>query len=117
MYLDKKVALCYNIDMKYNEKKTPHYNINLIKELIRQRKYQIRKIALENAMCDFDLKHKDIISYVLNIENSYFYKSMTSEYDNKLWQDVYHVPIGKDIAYVKLQIVSDESVVIQFKRK
>lgn len=28
---------------------------------------------------------------------------MTSEYDNKLWQDVYHVPIGKEIAYVKLQ--------------
>lgn len=66
-------------------------------------------------MCD--LKYRDIISYVLNIENSYFYKSMTSEHDNKLWQDVYHVPIGKEIAYVKLQIVSDESVVIQFKRK
>ena len=42
---------------------------------------------------------------------------MTSEYDNKLWQDVYYVPIGKEIAYVQLQIVSDESVVIQFKRK
>lgn len=66
-------------------------------------------------MCD--LKYRDIISYVLNIENSYFYKSMTFEYDNKLWQDVYHVPIGKEIAYVKLQIVLDESVVIQFKRK
>lgn len=42
---------------------------------------------------------------------------MASEYDNKLWQDVYHVPTGKEIAYVKLQIVSDESVVIQLKRK
>lgn len=66
-------------------------------------------------MCD--LKYRDIISYVLNIENSYFYKSMTSEYDNKLWQDVYYVPIGKEIAYVQLQIVSDEGVVIQFKKK
>lgn len=111
------VALCYNINMKHNEKRVPHYNLKFIKELIQQRKYLIRKIAIENALCDFDLKHKDIISYVLNIENSYFYKSMTSEYDNKLWQDVYHVPIGKEIAYVKLQIVSDESVVIQFKRK
>ena len=66
-------------------------------------------------MCD--LKYRDIISYVLNIENSYFYKSMTSEYDNKLWQDVYYVPIGKEIAYVQLQIVSDEGVVLQFKKK
>lgn len=103
--------------MKYNKKKTPQYNLTLIKNLIQQRKYQISKIAIDNAMCDFDLKPKEIIKYVLQIENSHFYKSMTSERDNRIWQDVYHVPIGKNIAYVKLQIVSDESVVIQFKRK
>lgn len=103
--------------MKYNEKKTPQYSLELIKELIQQRKYQICKIAVENAMCDFDLIPKEILKYILQIDNSHFYKSMTSQYDNKLWQDVYHIPIGKDMAYVKLQIVSEESVVIQFKRK
>lgn len=103
--------------MKYNEKKIPQYSLELIKELIQQRKYQIRKIAIENAMCDFDLNPKELLKYVFKIENAHFYKSMTSQYDNKLWQDVYHIPIGKDTAYVKLQIASDESVVIQFKRK
>lgn len=103
--------------MKYNEKKTPQYNLIIIKNLIQQRKYQIRKIAIDNAMCDFDLRPKEMLKYVLQIENSHFYKSMTSERDNRIWQDVYHVPINKDTAYVKLQIVLDESVVIQFKRK
>ena len=103
--------------MKYNEKKTPQYDLTYIKTLIRKRKFQIRKIAIENAMCDFDLSPKDLLDYVLKIESSYFYKSMTSQYDNKIWQDVYHIPIGKDTAYVKLQIASDESVIIQFKRK
>lgn len=103
--------------MVYNKKNTPHYSLELVKELIQQRKYQIRKIAIENAMCDFDLNHKELLEHVLEIEKFHFYKSMTSQYDNTLWQDVYHIPIGKDTAYVKLQIVSDKSVVIQFKRK
>lgn len=103
--------------MKYNEKRVPHYSLKLIKELIKQRKYFIRKIAIDNAICDFGINCKELLEYVLQIEENYFYKSMTSQYDNKLWQDVYHVPIEQDIAYVKLQIVSDESVVIQFKRK
>lgn len=103
--------------MKHNEKKTPQYSLADIKDLIHKRKYQIRKIAIDNAMCDFDLRPKEMLKYVLQIEKSHFYKSMTSQYDNKLWQDVYHIPLGKDTAYVKLQIVSNESVVIQFKRK
>ena len=103
--------------MKYNEKRIPHYKLDLIKKLIQQRKYQISKTAIENALCDFGFTYKDLITQVLRIESSYFYKSMTTEHDNKLWQDVYHVPINKSYAYVKLQIVSDESVVIQFKRK
>ena len=61
MDLDKIVALCYNVNMKHNEKRVPHYNLKLIKELIQQRKYLIRKIAIENALCDFDLKYRDII--------------------------------------------------------
>lgn len=103
--------------MKHNEKRTPQYSLNEIKTYIEQRKFQIRKIAIDNAICDFDIRPKEILAYVLKIENSHFYKSMTSQYNNKIWQDVYHLPIGKDIAYVKLQIDSDESVIIQFKRK
>lgn len=103
--------------MVYNEKKTPHYKLSLIKNLISQKKYQITHTAINNAMCDFNINAEEILSHILQIENSCFYKSMTSEYDNKIWQDVYHLKVGKYVAYIKLQIVSDEGVIIQFKRK
>ena len=110
------VALCYNINMQ-NEKRVPHYDLNLIKELIKQKKYFITKIAQDNARLDFDLNIKQIIRNIMNLSNACFYKSMTSIYDHTIWQDVYHLNIDKDIAYIKLQIVSEKSVIIQFKRK
>ena len=103
--------------MKHNEKRTPHYDLALIKTLIQENRYIITHTALDNARCDFDLKAKDMISEILKLDNNCFYKSMTSKYDYKIWQDVYHLHINKDIAYIKLQIVSNKSVVIQFKRK
>lgn len=110
------VALCYNIDMQ-NKKRVPHYDLNLIKELINLKKYKITKTAQDGARLDFDLNTKQVIQYILSLTNACFYKSMTSIYDHKIWQDVYHLSIDKDVAYIKLQIVSEESVIIQFKRK
>ena len=103
--------------MNTNEKRTPHYSLDLIKVLIQENKYTITRTALDNARCDFDLKSKEVINEILKLNSSCFYKSMTSNYDYKIWQDVYHLQISKDIAYIKLQIVSNKSVVIQFKRK
>ena len=103
--------------IKYNEKKAPSYKLDTIKSLIKERKYSITKTATDNAMCDFGLTPKEILCCILKMENSNFYKSMTSEYDNHTWQDVYHVRIEKELAYIKLQILEDKSVIISFKRK
>ena len=100
-----------------NEKRAPHYDLNLIKELISKKKYLITKTAQDNARLDFDLNNKQVVQYILNLNNACFYKSMTSIYDHTVWQDVYHLSIDKDIAYIKLQIKSEKSVIIQFKRK
>ena len=110
------VALCYNINMQ-NEKRVPNYSLARIKNLIEQREYIITKLAQDNARLDFDLSEKEIISYILTLDNTHFYKSMTSIYDYTVWQDVYHLDINKETAYIKLQIVSEKSVIIQFKRK
>jgi len=47
-----------------------------------------------------------------------FYKSMTTHAASQVWQDVYHrvVPGGK-VAYVKVTLRIDGSIVIQFKEK
>ncbi len=103
--------------MDQNEKRVPHYNLEKIKKLIEEKKYCITKIAQDNARIDFDLTVAEVIKYILTLDNTCFYKSMTSIYDNKIWQDVYHLSISKDTAYIKLQIISENSVIIQFKRK
>ena len=47
-----------------------------------------------------------------------FYKSMTTHAASQLWQDVYHVvTLNGKVAYVKVTLRVDGSIVIQFKEK
>ena len=49
-----------------------------------------------------------------------FYKSMTTNADHRVWQDVYHVPVPDEdmVLYVKLQAdVITEFRVMSFKEK
>lgn len=84
--------------MKQNEKRVPHYDLEKIKKLIKDKKYTITKIAQDNARIDFDLTVKDVVRYIQTLDKACFYKSMTSIYNNKIWQDVYHLNINKGIA-------------------
>jgi len=44
-----------------------------------------------------------------------FYKSMTTLHDSTRWQDVYRPVLNGVEAYVKVQILDDNTVVISFK--
>lgn len=101
----------------HNEKRVPHYSLVKIQKLIAENKYTITHLAQDNARLDFDLTPDEVVRFILTLNNTHFYKSMTSVYDYTVWQDVYHLDINKSIAYIKLQIISEESVIIQFKRK
>lgn len=48
-----------------------------------------------------------------------FYKSMTSHWDSRRWQDVYHVPAGRDLTiYLKFtDNIVTEFVVLSFKER
>jgi motility quorum-sensing regulator/GCU-specific mRNA interferase toxin len=47
-----------------------------------------------------------------------FYKSMTTFADHRVWQDVYHVPVGDLLLYMKFQAdVVTEFTVMSFKEK
>lgn len=104
--------------MKHNAKKTPHYNLERIKDLIKQNHYITTQTAIENAKNDFNINPMIIPKKILELTNLHFYKSMTCDTNNKIWQDVYHLPVNKlSTAYIKLQIKEDKnSVIIQFKR-
>jgi hypothetical protein len=60
----------------------------------------------------------DIYNTILLLESEHLYKSMKSEKNPLLWQDVYHyADEDADIVlYIKLQI-NKKAVVISFKQK
>lgn len=99
------------------EKKKPHYNLEQVNNLIKLNRVRITYKATEMAELDFGLTEKDIIKQVLGLSPQDFYKSMTSYKNHKIWQDVYHKQIKQQKAYVKLQIVDETTVIIQFKEK
>jgi motility quorum-sensing regulator/GCU-specific mRNA interferase toxin len=87
-----------------------------VKELIRQGSYRATRTALACAARDFGfVESGNLAECVLALEPKHFYKSMTAIHDNTLWQDVYHQPVGEMLAYVKVQILSDNTVIISFK--
>ncbi|MBF0106311.1 MAG: type II toxin-antitoxin system MqsR family toxin [Deltaproteobacteria bacterium] len=99
------------------EKKKRHYSLSLIKEFVSNGNWQPSWTALKKAREQFDFVKKDIEHVVLNLETSDFYKSMTSHDDSTVWQDVYRPFIGDTQAYIKLSIIDNATLLIQFKRK
>ena len=67
---------------------------------------------------DMGLSEAEALQVLLSLRKTMLYKSMTTHADHRVWQDVYHAPtpIGK-IAYIKLTLRSDDTVVIQFKER
>lgn len=63
------------------------------------------------------LSESDGLSIVLGLQQGMLYKSMTTQADSTIWQDVYYAPCqnGKT-AYIKVTI-QDGATVIQFKEK
>ncbi len=52
------------------------------------------------------------------MERRHFFKSMTSYRDNRVWQDVYHVPSKAGLLYVKFTADAvTEFVLLSFKEK
>ena len=95
------------------EKFVPTYNL----EEFKKSDFKITTTAKKNAAeLGFDLENiHDIVS---TMENKQFYKSMTSYANHKIWQDVYHVPCGNLILYVKFtQNVISEFTLLSFKEK
>lgn len=97
-------------------KNTPHYDLQEIKSLIVAGDVFIT----ESARCDADyigMTVDDISTTILSLEPHNLYKSMKSDKNPLLWQDVYHYS-DEDIdmmLYIKLQI-NKNATVVSFKQ-
>lgn len=95
------------------EKFSPSYSLTEFK----QSQFRITVTAKKNAI-DLGFDIDGIKEVVSTMELKYFYKSMTSYANHKVWQDVYHVPFENMILYVKFtQNVISEFTLLSFKEK
>jgi motility quorum-sensing regulator/GCU-specific mRNA interferase toxin len=100
------------------EKRKPHYDLAAVKTAVQLRGADaFTATALIGAQA-MGLDSAQAISVVCAMTRAVFYKSMTTHAASQVWQDVYHplAPNGK-VAYVKVTLRVDGSIVIQFKEK
>ena len=95
------------------EKFNPSYSLTEFKSS----NYSITKTAKITAK-DLGFDMNGINEVISTMELKHFYKSMTSYANHKIWQDVYHVPYGDLILYIKFtQNVISEFTLLSFKEK
>ena len=99
------------------EKRKAHYDLNNVKEIVAKRGMDaFTRTAKDNARL-MGLDGQAALDVVARLQQGMLFKSMTSNADSQVWQDVYHVPCQNGItAYVKVTIQAGATV-IQFKEK
>ena len=100
------------------EKRKPHHDLAAVKFAVQQRGVDaFTATALVGAQA-MGLDSAGAIDVVCAMTRADFCKSMTTHAASQVWQDVYHcvTPNGK-VAYVKVTLRVDGSIVIQFKEK
>lgn len=99
------------------EKRKPHYPLSEIQAIAATAgMHAFTQTARANSLL-MGLTDAQALAVVVSLSASMFFKSMTTERNSRVWQDVYHAPCpnGKK-AYVKLTLQAG-AVVIQFKEK
>lgn len=99
------------------EKLKAHYSLQEVQEIVAREGGRSFTFTAQRGAESMGLSRAEAVAVVLALTGSMLYKSMTTNSDNKVWQDVYHAPCPNEkIAYIKLT-VQDGAVVIQFKEK
>jgi motility quorum-sensing regulator / GCU-specific mRNA interferase toxin len=95
------------------EKGTPHCKLSVVKALIEAGKVRSTMSALAGGAAlgfDFD----GIVGVVMALNPADFYKSMTTQADHRVWQDVYRPATLAGEVYLKLTVI-DDVLIVSFK--
>jgi motility quorum-sensing regulator/GCU-specific mRNA interferase toxin len=95
------------------EKRTPHRPLSVVKTLIQEGKVRSTYTALAGGAAlgfDFD----GIVAVVMALVPKDFYKSMTTNADHRIWQDVYRPVTKAGAVYLKLTVI-DDVLIVSFK--
>jgi len=99
------------------EKLKPHYDLSTVQSAVRLRGADAFTATALIGAQTMGLEIAQAIEVVCSMSRSDFYKSMTTHASSQIWQDVYHPETPAGIAYVKITLRHDGSIVIQFKEK
>ncbi len=95
------------------EKRSPHYKLHLVKELVEAGTVRPTHTARTSAaLLGFDFE--GMIAVVASLTMKDFYKSMTTYADHRIWQDVYHPRTSAGSIYLKLTVI-EEVLIVSFK--
>ncbi|MDH5528268.1 MAG: type II toxin-antitoxin system MqsR family toxin [Nitrospirota bacterium] len=95
------------------EKRKPHCALPAIRAMVEAGKVRSTWSALSGGAAlgfDFD----GMVDVVRSLTPADFYKSMTTDADHRVWQDVYRptTPVGE--VYLKLTVI-DDVLIVSFK--
>jgi motility quorum-sensing regulator/GCU-specific mRNA interferase toxin len=91
-------------------KTNTHHDLEEIKQAFSSGNGLFTGVAIRDA-ADLGYGTPEILAVIRTIEKGHFYKSMTSHYDAKIWQDVYNVPDAGKTLYVKF---TDNGTLVEF---
>ncbi|GLO15691.1 hypothetical protein PPUJ20028_42770 [Pseudomonas putida] len=90
------------------EKRTPHCPLERVKALTAARRISPTGAALRGA------KYPGMLEVIASLKRTDFYKSMTSQMDHRVWQDVYRPLTAIGYVYLKVSVV-DDVLIVSFK--
>jgi motility quorum-sensing regulator/GCU-specific mRNA interferase toxin len=97
------------------EKGTPHCKLSVVKALIEAGRVSATASAFIGAR---ELGINDLAgmcAVVMALTSADFYKSMTTQADHRIWQDVYHARTANSAnVYLKLTVI-DDVLIVSFK--
>jgi len=100
------------------EKKKPHYALSEVQRVVEERGVNAFTATALSGAVVLGLSYEQAVAVVLGLKQKDLYKSMTTNGDHKIWQDVYHATLKTGlVAYIKVTFRENGTVVIQFKEK
>ena len=95
------------------EKRTPLCKLSTVKILIEEGKVRTTQAARVGAN-ELGLDLSEMLTVVMALTPTDFYKSMTTHADHTIWQDVYRPSTQAGDVYLKLTVI-DDVLIVSFK--
>jgi motility quorum-sensing regulator/GCU-specific mRNA interferase toxin len=99
------------------EKKKPHHDLAAIKVAFSTVAGLRMTRTAQDCALGLGMKLQDVVVVVQALTRTTFYKSMTSEADSTVWQDVYHPTWNSVTLYLKFTTDPKGHLIISLKEK